>query len=214
MGTSKSGAREPGSGARDGKVGRRRAIRTIAAGALGAATSSAWVESLTAFARQQAHSHAGQGAIQASDWTPKVLTTTQNDLVVTLTEMVIPQTDTPGAKAAGVNRFIDSVLHAAPAANRKRFVQGLDWLDERSRTLYKKDFLSASAADQTSLLSKLADQENKSAADQTGVQFFRAIKSMTIDGYYTSEIGLMQELGDSPQMFLAEFPGCDHPEHQ
>ncbi|MGB2712894.1 MAG: gluconate 2-dehydrogenase subunit 3 family protein [Vicinamibacterales bacterium] len=214
MGTSKSGARDPGSGARDGEVGRRRAIRTIAAGALGAATSSAWVESLTAFTRQQAHAHVAGAVVQAADWTPRVLTAKQNDLIVTLTELIIPQTDTPGAKVARVNRFIDFVLERAAAANRARFVQGLDWLDERSRTLYKRDFLTASAADQASLLASLADQENKSAVDQTGVQFFQAIKSMTIDGYYTSEIGLLQELGDSPQMFLAEFPGCDHPEHQ
>ena len=49
---------------------------------------------------------------------------------------------------------------------------------------------------------------------RAGVQFFRAIKSMTIDGYYTTEIGLRQELGDNGQLFLPQFAGCDHPEHQ
>lgn len=39
------------------------------------------------------------------------------------------------------------------------------------------------------------------------------IKSMTIDGYYTTEIGLKQELGDDGQLFLGQFPGCTHPEH-
>jgi hypothetical protein len=178
------------------------------------ATTTSWVESLSAFARQQAHGHAAQAAIQAEDWKPMSLTPQQNELVITLTELIIPETDTPGAKAARVNRFIDSVLHDAPAANRTGFVRGLAWVDERSGTLYKRNFVAASAAEQTSLLSKMADVRNKAAADRTGIEFFRAIKSMTIDGYYTSEIGLMQELGDSPQMFLAEFPGCDHPEHQ
>jgi hypothetical protein len=37
---------------------------------------------------------------------------------------------------------------------------------------------------------------------------------MTIDGYYTTEIGLRQELGDNGQLFLPQFAGCDHPEHQ
>jgi hypothetical protein len=37
---------------------------------------------------------------------------------------------------------------------------------------------------------------------------------MTISGYYSSEIGLRQELGDDGQLFLLEFKGCDHPEHQ
>jgi len=35
-----------------------------------------------------------------------------------------------------------------------------------------------------------------------------------ITGYYTSEIGLEQELGDDGQVFLAEFPGCQHPQHK
>jgi hypothetical protein len=177
-------------------------------------TSASWVESLTAFAHQQAHSHAATAAILAQDWTPKVLTAKQNDLVVTLTELIIPQTDTPGAKAAGVNRFIDRVLENAPAPVRSRFISGLQWINERSLSVYKRDFVGASPADQAALLTRLADDRNKAPADRVGVEFFRAIKSMTIDGYYTSEIGLKQELGDSPQMFLVEFPGCDHPEHR
>lgn len=200
--------------ARSAKVGRRRAIKAMAKGAVGATTCAAWVESLSGFAEQQAHTHAAQAAIQAQDWTPRVLTAKQDDLVVTLTELIIPETDTPGAKAARVNRFIDHVLERAPAANRSRFLEGLAWIDARSRNLHRRDFVDASVADQTALLVQLADEKNKTSADRTGTEFFRAIRSMTIDGYYTSEIGLMQELGDSPQMFLAEFPGCDHPEHQ
>ena len=49
--------------------------------------------------------------------------------------------------------------------------------------------------------------------DQIGVEFFQSIKSMTITGYYTSEIGMRQELGDDGQLFFAEFKGCTHPEH-
>jgi glucoside 3-dehydrogenase (cytochrome c) hitch-hiker subunit len=193
---------------------RRQAIKALATGAVGAATSTAWVESLSASSRQQAHSHAAQSALQAQDWTPRVLTAKQNDLVVVLTELIIPETDTPGARVARVNRFIDHVLERAPAADRSRFVEGLDWIDARSRNLHRRDFVEVSAPNQTALLAQLADEKNKTSADRIGTEFFRAIKSMTIDGYYTSEIGLMQELGDSPQMFLPEFTGCDHPEHQ
>jgi hypothetical protein len=195
-------------------ISRRRAIKTIATATAGAAGAATWVQSLGALAYQEAHAHGALAAIQAQDWTPQVFTAKQNDLVVTLTELIIPQTDTPGAKAARVNRFIDYVLQHAPASNRTRFVRGLDWIDGRSRTMFKKPFVEASAEDQTALLMKLADAGKAPAADRPGVEFFTAIRSMTIDGYYTSEIGLMQELGDSPQMFLAEFPGCDHPEHQ
>jgi gluconate 2-dehydrogenase subunit 3-like protein len=193
---------------------RRAALRTLATGAVGAATSTTWVESLAALARQQAHAHAADGAIAAQDWAPRVLTARQNEAVVTLTELIIPETDTPGAKAARVNRFIDTVLHDAPPADRDTFLRGLSWIDERSRSLFGKDMVGASAAQQTELLTRLAKEGNADAEDRIGVDFFQAIKSMTIDGYYTTEIGLRQELGDDGQLFHAEFRGCDHPEHQ
>ena len=59
----------------------------------------------------------------------------------------------------------------------------------------------------------MSSGKNKSLMDQIGVDFFQSIKSMTITGYYTSEIGLRQELGDDGQLFFTEFKGCTHPEH-
>jgi hypothetical protein len=46
------------------------------------------------------------------------------------------------------------------------------------------------------------------------VDFFAAMMSMTITGYYTSEIGMRDELGDNGQLFLPSYDGCTHPEHQ
>jgi hypothetical protein len=47
-----------------------------------------------------------------------------------------------------------------------------------------------------------------------GIDFFKAIKGLTITGYYTSEIGMKQELGDDGQLFFLEYPGCTHPQHK
>ena len=195
-------------------LGRRQAIRALAAGAAGAAASAGWVESLAALSRQQAHAHAADAAIAAQDWTPKTLTAQQNELVAALTELVIPATDTPGAKAARVNRFVDQVLTDAPAAVRGSFTKGLTWIDARSRALFKKDFLAASAEQQTALLTRISADGNPDKEEGIGREFFQAIKGMTINGYYTSEIGLRQELGDNFQLFALQFQGCDHPEHQ
>jgi hypothetical protein len=195
-------------------IGRRTAIRTLASGAVAAAASGAWVESLTALARQQAHAHAAGAVIAAQDWTPRTLTAAQNDLVVALTELIIPETDTPGAKAARVNRFIDQVLTDAAPPVRESFVRGLSWIDSRSGELYKQTFLAASADQQTALLTRISsDVEGTNAEATIGRQFFQAIKGMTINGYYTTEIGLRQELGDNGQLFLPQFEGCNHPEH-
>ena len=194
-------------------MNRRDAVLRLTTGAVGAVAGAGWVESLSAFARQQAHAHAADAAIAAQDWTPRVLSAQQNETVIALTELIIPQTDTPGARAALVNRFIDTVLNDAPPANRETFLKGLAWIDERSRALYGREFVAAGSADQTALLTALSDERAPSKENAPGRDFFQAIKSMTIDGYYTTEIGLRQELGDSGQLFLPQFQGCDHPEH-
>ena len=195
-------------------MNRRHAMRTLATGAVGAAAAATWVESLSALARQQAHTHAAAAAIAAQDWKPRVLTARQNDMVVALTDLIIPQTETGGAKAALVNRFVDTVLNGAPPGDREKFTKGLAWIDGRSKALFKRDFLSASAAEQTALLTRLSAEGNPDKEEPIGTEFFQAIKVMTINGYYTSEIGLRQELGDDGVLFLPQFVGCTHPEHQ
>jgi hypothetical protein len=199
-------------------VNRRQAMRTLATGAVGAATSAVWVDSLSALARQQAHTHAAAAAVALQDWTPRVLTARQNDAVIALTELIIPDTGpapgTPGAKAARVNRFVDSVLQGATPADREKFITGLAWVDARSKTLFGKEFVAASAVEQTSLLTRISKDGNPDGEDAIGPEFFQAIKVMTINGYYTSEIGLHQELGDDGVLFMPQFLGCRHPEHQ
>jgi hypothetical protein len=197
------------------RIGRRRALRTLAAGGLGAATSSLWVEELGAFARQQAaHVHTALAAADQSGatWSPKVLSPQQLETVATLSELIIPQTDTPGARAAMVDRFIDTMLIAAPAADRDSFLAGLAWIDARSQALTRQRFATATPAQQTELLTRLSSANSREA--RQGIDFFTAIKGLTITGYYTTQIGLQQELGDDGVLAMGSFEGCTHPEHQ
>src|SRR3954470_10811584 len=105
-------------------LNRRDAMRRMAAGGVGAATSMLWVDALSALAREQAaHAHpAAAAAKAAAPWAPAVLSPRQLETVATLCDLIIPQTDTPGARAVLVDRFIDSVLKEAAAADRKRFL--------------------------------------------------------------------------------------------
>jgi hypothetical protein len=64
------------------------------------------------------------------------------------------------------------------------------------------------------LFERFDRRRNQAAPDRIGAEFFLAIKAMTINGYYTSEIGLRQELGDDGVLFMPQFVGCTHPEHQ
>ena len=195
-------------------VNRRRALTQLVAGSVGIFSMPLWAESLCAQARAEAHTEAAQAAASAPAWTPSVLTPRQNEAVIALTELIIPATETPGAKAALVNRFVDHVLSTADAKERSEFIRGLTWLDDRCRARVGKDVAGATAAELTIVLTPLAAEGTPSAGDAPGVAFFRTIKSMTITGYYTTEIGLRQDLGDDGRMMLGAFEGCTHPEHQ
>jgi hypothetical protein len=195
---------------------RRQALRTLAFGGIGAVAAPAWAETLAEIARAHAdHAHtAVTAAAEAAPWAPKVFDAHQNETVVVLSELIIPQTDTPGAKAAKVNEFVDLVLSDASESDRKQFLKGLAWMDARSQELFGTDFVSAAPEQQTALLTILASPKNKAFEDQVGIDFFKAIKGLTITGYYTSEIGMKQELGDDGQLFFLDYPGCTHPQHK
>lgn len=193
-------------------VNRRAALRTMAVG-VSAAASALWVSELALLAEEQAvHAHLLAVTPQGGNWTPAVLSAPQLETVGTLVELIIPTTDTPGAKAALVDRYVDGVLSTATPATRARFLDGLAWLDTRSRALFRASFHGATPAQQTDLLTRLAVVP--SAEAEAGVQFFTAVKSLTITGYYSTEIGLRQELEDPGVLMLPSYPGCTHPEHQ
>jgi Gluconate 2-dehydrogenase subunit 3 len=194
-------------------VNRRDALKRLAIGGVGAATLPVWVESLSAFAADHAHTQPRTNAVK-TPYKLKVFTAHQNDTVIALSELIIPQTDTPGAKAAHVNEFIDSVLARAKPEDREKFLAGLTWIDERATSEHKQKFVACTPAQQTALLTAISTPAAISGPDAEGAAFFTAIKSMTISGYYTSEVGVRQELGDDGTLFFAEFKGCTHPEHQ
>ena len=192
-------------------IRRRDALKRLAMASLGAATAPAWVTTLSDIA----HAYAASARPQAgAAWQPKVFTTHQNETVVSLTELIIPQTDTAGAKAAQVNVFIDTVLDDASSAEREAFLRGLMWMDERSQELFGADFIDAESNEQTALLTIISSEDNQSLPERTGVEFFQALKQLTVTGYYTSEIGMLEELDDDGSVYFDDDAGCQHPEHQ
>src|SRR5438034_3187091 len=130
---------------------RRQALRTLAFGSIGAVAAPAWAETLAEIARGHAdHAHtAVAAAAEAAPWAPKVFDAHQNDTVVVLSELIIPQTDTPGAKAAKVNEFVDLVLDDASESDRKQFLKRSEerrvgkesregWLETRAEKTHTK----------------------------------------------------------------------------
>ena len=192
-----------------GQINRRDALKTLSAAGAGAATLPLWVTTLLEVAQARGRAGVAQSAI-----TESVFTQAQHDTVDLLSELIIPETDTAGGRQARVVDFIDAILFDAPGPERDRFLDGLQWLDERSGDLFGATFAAASPGQQTGLLTVLASPENHTPADRTGVEFFQAMKSLTVTGYYTSRIGMLQELDDDGGVMFNEKLGCAHPEHQ
>ena len=73
-----------------------------------------------------------------------------------IAELIIPETDTPGARAAKVNEHMDLVLSEESTEIQQRFLRGLDWIDRESRQQFGADFRQLSPVQQTSILTALA----------------------------------------------------------
>lgn len=154
-------------------------------------------------------------AAPEAEWKPIFFDEHQNSTVVALTELIIPATDTPGAKEAQVNRLIDLMLNESEKDQKASFIQGLAWIDARSLQRHGKPFVDLTVEQQTALLEPLADPNNNNAEDRLGVRFFEHLKDATIFGYYTSKVGLDQELQYGGDDYHTEYPGaCTHPQHQ
>jgi len=188
---------------------RREALRILTAGSL----LPALTPELFALYRQ---------AQPASGYALRTLDAHANDTVVAMIDQIIPATDTPGAKGARVNEFMDVILTEwANDGERKMFLNGLADVDKQSNALFAKDFAAASPEQQVTLLRSLdetaavirartADKDRPPFWEPEGRDlqmqddFFTVFKRMTLHGYYTSEIGFSQELK------LQIIPGAQH----
>jgi hypothetical protein len=197
----------------DKTLTRRDALKKIAAGGAGAAATVFWVDALVSAAEQHAAHYHAPAATPSAVWAPKVLSPAQNETVVALAEIIIPQTETAGATKARVNEFIDGVLADALPENRQRFLEGLAWVDTHTTEVHGAPFTKLSPDQQLAIVTALSKLRSDISAAQPGAEFFAAFKSLTVTGYYTSEIGMKEEIGDDGLMFFTEFKGCTHKEH-
>jgi hypothetical protein len=196
--------------------GRRNALKRMAMGTGAAAAFPILGQPASAIAvRSDAALPGGSRPAAEAGWKPLFFDAHQNETVVVLTDLIIPDTDTPGAKAAQVNRVIDRFLNEEDAGTQQKFLEGLAWIDGRSLAVHGTPFVMLTKQQQTALLEPLADGQNNNPDDRPGITFFEQIKDSTIFGYYTSEIGMEQELKYQGDQYNQSFPGaCTHPEHQ
>jgi hypothetical protein len=141
----------------------------------------------------------------------------QQLLVTELADLIIPTTDTPGAKAAGVGPFITMMIgECYPEKAQKIFVDGLEDIEKRAKNQFSKNFLALTHDQQTAILKTIADETVKAKADEKkkadadqpktidafnkapkkkgDPYFFQLMRELTMLGYFTSEIGASKAL--------------------
>lgn len=133
----------------------------------------------------------------------RTLDADQQKLVTTIAEMIIPETDTPGATSVKVPEFIDLILTEwASEEERAPFLAGLKDIDARAAAMGSPRFVDLPAAKKTELLTALdTAREDKTGA---GLAFGR-IKGLTIYGYFTSKVVDVDIL--KTQMFFNGYQG-------
>lgn len=136
--------------------------------------------------------------------------------VEALTEIIIPTDEKPGAREAQAARFIDFLVFSAAEfwpAMQKEWTDGLATLDSLCRKQFSRRLLELSGAERVALLTEMSLPEQDPKARHEGYDFYRLVKGATVEAFYSSRAGLIDDLGYQGLTFLAEFPGCTHPEH-
>jgi gluconate 2-dehydrogenase gamma chain len=145
-------------------------------------------------------------ASNGGSYTPKALTDHEYQTLVRLTDFIIPvENGKPGAVAAGAAAWID-MLASENAQLKSIYTRGLAWVDEAMKTRSARDFLTGTTDQQTALLDLIAYRRNESPELDPGIQFFTMARRMTVDAFYTSEIGIadIDYRGNHPQASYPE----------
>jgi len=123
-------------------------------------------------------------------------------IIAELAEMIIPRTDTPGAKDAGVENFImDMISFCSDNKTQNNFINGLSDLEKYTFDQYDKSFITCSTIQKTKVLRHFEEKSsyslgilNKINNKLLGKPFFVKLKELTVEGYCTSQLGATKGL--------------------
>ena len=144
---------------------------------------------LDRIAAAEVHQIAAASQSSGGAYAPKSMTDAHFKTLERLTDLIIPvENGAPGAVAAGCAQWIDTIS-AENDQLKTIYRDGLSWLDASMKERGAADFVSATAAQQTALLDEIAYRRNQTPALAPGITFFTWARRMTVDAFYTSEIG-------------------------
>lgn len=160
-------------------------------------------------------------------WTPRALTLEQARILDIVAELIIPATDVPGAREAGVPQFVDRTLaiYSTPA-DAQTLRNGLDRLEADARDAHGAGFTAISQDQQTALLARhdpttrptpraavgiaRGDSEtglsDRNPEPPQAAAFFILLRELVTVGYFTSELGATKAVRYDP--VPGEYRGC------
>jgi Gluconate 2-dehydrogenase subunit 3 len=157
-------------------------------------------------AAQEVHQMAGSvRAAAGGAYTPTALSAHDYQTLERLTDLIVPvENGAPGAVAAGAAAWID-MMASENEQLKGIYTKGLAWIDAAMVQRGAKDFVTAEPVRQTELLDLIAYRRNQSPELAPGIEFFTWARRMTVDAFYTSEIGIkdIDYRGNTP---LASYP--------
>lgn len=141
-------------------------------------------------------------------WTPKFFTAEEGSTLEAIVERIIPKTDTPGARDAGVHTFIDQMMaEFFPEKDKTAFRDGLKKVETEAKSAHRKSFAALTPEQQDEVLTKF-DKEayDSSRKKDDSPHFFKNMKELTVLGFCTSEVGATEFLKYDP--VPGAYKGC------
>lgn len=115
-----------------------------------------------------------------------------------IAETIIPESDTPGAKAAKTGAFMALMVKDCYTPEHQQiFIAGLKAINEFAQQQYQSDFMDLNAAQRKDMLTVLDEEQKKYAENESNKEkphYFRMLKELTLLGFFTSEISGTQVL--------------------
>jgi gluconate 2-dehydrogenase subunit 3-like protein len=155
--------------------------------------------------------HSPDGLVKepAGSYQRQFFTSEEYGMIETLTDLIVPNDGTPGAKDAGVAEFIDFMTFSDPEIQfPMRY--GVGWLDARARGVFNAAFMDLNREQQSAMLRRLAYKNEYREGDEDGRDFFKLIREYTMMGFYTSRIGQIEIDNPNLKTHYDQVPDCPH----
>ena len=181
----------------DHPITRRRALLTGGA----AAAASALPDAASAQVKK---------VVQASLPAGKFFTARELAILDEVAELIIPaDARSGGAKAAKCALYIDARLaESIDPAWRQSWKEDLREIDEVSTQMFGRGFLETTPPERTRLMDRMSRNEGKKPIEDINYAF-GTIKWWVAEAYYTSQLGIHDELNYQGNIYIDEFAGAD-----